>query len=424
MQDGLERDLKRSKADPLRRRQGRYWLLTIPIESWEPCLPEGCAYVKGQGERGRGCVCGYTEEHCTCPEDRKRYKHWQVLFVLDKKGSLATIRRMLGFDGFHGELTRSEAADEYVWKEDTRIPGSQFEFGEKKVRVNNKVDWDEIWELAKAGRIEEIPAGVRIRCYNTLEKISLAYAEPTAILRRCVVYWGKTGTGKTRRAWNEAGMGSYPKNPRTKWWDSYRGQKNVIIDEFRGGIDITYFLQWTDRYPVLVERKGGGCPLEVESIWVTSNLHPKRWWPDMDPETLDALYRKVEIYEVVDEDGEQKLVPDDNEWMMRKLGQEAREKIELMSSSKYCSNCEYRFTDDGLCGCVTEMKLKEECDRINARIEWCTKYNRCYHCSGELDENDDCDCKRKKFDCRNDIMVWENDECKIYAKKDLDDYEL
>jgi len=31
----------------------------------------------------------------------------------------------------HWELSRSDAAAEYVWKEDTRVPGTQFEFGSR-----------------------------------------------------------------------------------------------------------------------------------------------------------------------------------------------------------------------------------------------------------------------------------------------------
>lgn len=32
--------------------QGRYYMLTIPVNAWKPELPEGCHYVKGQEEIG------------------------------------------------------------------------------------------------------------------------------------------------------------------------------------------------------------------------------------------------------------------------------------------------------------------------------------------------------------------------------------
>jgi len=63
------------------------------------------------------------------------------------------------------------------------------------------------------------------------------------MVRTCWVYWGRTGTGKSRRAWDEAGVDAYPKDPRTKFWCGYFGQANVIIDEFRGGIDVAHLLR-------------------------------------------------------------------------------------------------------------------------------------------------------------------------------------
>lgn len=109
------------------------------------------------------------------------------------------------------------------------------------------------------------------------------------------VYWGRTGTGKSRRAWDEATLVAYPKDPCTKWWCGYRGQSTVVIDEFRGRIGIEHLLRWTDRYPVVVESKGGAVVLRCTSIWITSNLSPDVWYPDIDAESLAALRRRLNI---------------------------------------------------------------------------------------------------------------------------------
>jgi len=92
------------------RRQGRYWIFTIPSHCYTPYLPPGCVWSRGQLELGEG-----------------GFLHWQFMSVFDKKVSLATVRRIYG--SFHAELTRSEAAIEYVWKEDTRVEGTQYEIG-------------------------------------------------------------------------------------------------------------------------------------------------------------------------------------------------------------------------------------------------------------------------------------------------------
>lgn len=121
--------------------------------------------------------------------------------------------------------------------------------------------------------------------------------ECPAIERTVNVFWGPTGTGKSRRAWNDGGMDAYAKDPRTKFWCGYAGQKHVIIDEFRGGIDIAHLLRWLDRYPVSVETKGSATPLLAEVIWITSNLDPGSWYPDLDAGTAAALMRRLNVTE-------------------------------------------------------------------------------------------------------------------------------
>lgn len=112
------------------------------------------------------------------------------------------------------------------------------------------------------------------------------------MVRTVHVFWGATGTGKTRRAWEEAGNLAYPKVPATKFWDGYQGQSNVIIDEFCGQIDITNLLRWCDRYPCIVEIKGSATVLRAERIWITSNLDPSDWYPNATEEQRRALRRR------------------------------------------------------------------------------------------------------------------------------------
>lgn len=195
----------------------------------------------------------------------------------------------------HCELTRSDAADEYVWKEETRIAGTQFELGRKPHRRNNAADWELIWESAKSGAINDIPANVRVQHYRTLRTIASDYSEPLPMERQIYVFCGRTGSGKSRRAWDEAGFSAYPKDPRSKFWDGYRDQKHVVIDEFRGGIDISHLLRWLDRYPVIVEIKGSSTCLVARQIWITSNLDPNEWYPLLDNETKQALLRRLNI---------------------------------------------------------------------------------------------------------------------------------
>lgn len=131
--------------------------------------------------------------------------------------------------------------------------------------------------------------------YRSLRSIASDFGACPAIERTAVVYWGGTELGKSRRAWHEAGFGSYSKDPRTKWWDGYRGEEHVVVDEFRGTIDISHLLRWLDRYPVRVEIKGSTVPLLATRIWFTSNIAPDKWFPDLDLATFRALERRLQI---------------------------------------------------------------------------------------------------------------------------------
>jgi hypothetical protein len=96
------------------RSQGIFWIITLPENSFEPSLPDGVQWIRGQLE------CG----------DNTGYKHWQLVCALEKKGTCRTLQSIFGRTG-HYELSRSAAANLYVFKEDTRVHGTQFELGNK-----------------------------------------------------------------------------------------------------------------------------------------------------------------------------------------------------------------------------------------------------------------------------------------------------
>lgn len=125
-----------------------------------------------------------------------------------------------------------------------------------------------------------------------MQQIKADFSAPPALERNVRLYWGESGTGKSRRAWLEGGTSVFGKDPRSKFWYGYRGQEMVIFDEFRGGIDIAHLLRWFDRYPVNVEVKGYSGPLMATDIWVTSNLPLHSWFPLEDAETTRALRRR------------------------------------------------------------------------------------------------------------------------------------
>jgi len=263
-----------------KRRQGVFWILTIPAHGFTPFLPKPCRWIRGQLECGDG-----------------GFLHWQIVVAFIRKTSVRGCRDCFG--PYHCELSRSAAANDYCLKPETSVPNTQFELGIKPVDRSDPDDWERIWELAKTGDYECIPATIRVQSYRTLRAISSDFAQPIGIERDVVVYWGRTSTGKSRRAWAEAGLEAFPKDPRSKFWCGYRGQKHVVIDEFRGDIDVGHLLRWFDRYPVNVEIKGSSIVFAAEHIWITSNLSPRQWYPMIDEETYEALLRRIKVVHFV-----------------------------------------------------------------------------------------------------------------------------
>nr|WAE42860.1 MAG: replication associated protein [Cressdnaviricota sp.] len=263
---------------------GRYWIATIAANKdgqlWapSPSIINGSkiTFITGQQEIGEG-----------------GFVHWQIYIYCQSAIRLNGLKLLL-CDWAHLEKTRSNAAEAYCLKEDTRVEGTQFEYGTKPKAMKSKVDWDDIRQLAIEGRFPEIDSDVTIRYYNSLTRLHKDNLKekfrPDGIVN---VFWGTTGSGKSYKAFQDAGELYYRKASTTKWWDSYQGQENIIIDEFDGkSINIVLLLQWLDPYPMQVETKGSSLVLAGRNWWITSNIDPRDWYPEATRAQRDALHRR------------------------------------------------------------------------------------------------------------------------------------
>jgi len=162
-----------------------------------------------------------------------------------------------------------------------------------------KVRWKRIIEAAEAGDNEWLKEN-EPRVYAEGERTILsirkrARAAPETLESMDNEWWyGPTGTGKSRKAYEENPK-AFRKDPKERWWDGYEGQDVVIIDDFdkfqvsQGG-DMK---RWMDHYPFMAAYKGGYMEIRPKKIIVTSNYSPDQIWEDT--ETVDPIKRRVKL---------------------------------------------------------------------------------------------------------------------------------
>lgn len=191
------------------------------------------------------------------------------------------------------KVKKDNGAAEYCMKEETRIEGP-YEFGIKPVQRNNKQDWDRIFEEAKNGNFDAIPADIKVKHYQNLVRIKKDHmvVKDADHLRGIWIY-GKAGIGKSRKA-REDYPGAYPKLC-NKWWDGYKEEKAVIMDDI--GKEHSILGQqlkiWSDRYGCILETKGGAVPSAYDWFIVTSQYSIDEIWEDY--QTREALHRRFKV---------------------------------------------------------------------------------------------------------------------------------
>lgn len=127
---------------------------------------------------------------------------------------------------------------------------------------------------------------------RTLEKIqNLVYKERT---EKPEVHWyyGKGGCGKTRQAIDQH-PDYYQKESRNIWWDGYKQQHTIIIDDFRkDDMPFNTLLKILDRYKYQGEIKGGHIHINSPLIIITSDEGPHHFWQGND---LVQIRRRIDV---------------------------------------------------------------------------------------------------------------------------------
>lgn len=200
-----------------------------------------------------------------------------VLYLLSPR--LSAVKRIPGIARAHFEPRRgSEAeASDYCKKE-----GDFEEFGIRALCKGSRTDVLAFAALVKSGRTDlelmEEDFNAFNRFYKTVDRYR-SYIPPKRTEElKVALFVGKTGTGKTRKAYDLfPDLYAFPIG-KDLWSDGYMGQKNVLVDDFSGQMRLVDLLRFLDRYPIQIPKKGGfnwWCP---SFIIITTNFHPRDWF--------------------------------------------------------------------------------------------------------------------------------------------------
>lgn len=187
----------------------------------------------------------------------------------------------------------------YCTKEDSRKPGTvPFEYGQvptsaAEAEAKEKSNLDQFIDHCKATNLYkaiELMPSTYIRNCNGIQKWWEIYCRERLTQDRSVniiVCYGNSGAGKSAFAHH------YDTHENTYVFpalevkqrlnlDGYRGQRTVVIDEFKGQIDYGTFKNLTDRYVYEYNTKGSMVMGTWTTMILTSNYHPNQWYEGQD----------------------------------------------------------------------------------------------------------------------------------------------
>lgn len=229
--------------------------------------------------------------------------HLQGYVIWSSAKTVSAVKRLL--PGCHITIARGDhhQNDKYCRKtrpEDPEPNESVYSRGDLPANPTDrgsaeKARWQDAWDLAKQGKIEDIPPDIRVRQYSTLLKIERDFMPAMERLGSPCGTWivGAAGSGKTRAVLDQIPE-AFPK-PRNQWWDGYQREEVVLVDDV-DRFDVRlggFFKHWADAYPFIAEVKGGSQKIRPKRLIVTSQYTIEEIWEDS--ATREALLRRFVV---------------------------------------------------------------------------------------------------------------------------------
>lgn len=228
----------------------------------------------------------------TCP-DTKRL-HWHVFLKFKNTIYWDPLRKKLTPRNVKPMISNEWSLYKYTTKDNNII----MEIG-KRPKQGKRTDMDSLKEMIKNNSSDQeiflSQPNNFIRYFKGINIARNLFAPHRDWKMDVRIHWGSSGTGKTKSVWTEFGLANvYPKMV-GKWWDGYKGQECVLIDDFDPSncfdIQFDFYLKLLDRYPLIIETKGGTLNFCSKIIIITSNHDPNDWF--LLKPNREAFFRRI-----------------------------------------------------------------------------------------------------------------------------------
>ncbi len=221
---------------------------------------------------------------------------------------LPAVQRLVGDPAAHFEVARGSRSDcrDYCRKSASRV-SDPVEFGNfTGGGQGRRTDIDDALDVVRAGG-----PGLYNALYDSHGSVMVKYTRGMAnainhyIGRRTregcptvLVHYGDTGSGKTRYVYDTHDLLDLWRAPvstsDTAWFDGYLGQSVALLDDFDGHHPaLTVMLQVLDRYPLQVPVKGSHAHWLPQTIYITTNVPFRDWYPSSSQAHKAALRRRI-----------------------------------------------------------------------------------------------------------------------------------
>jgi len=227
-----------------------------------------------------------------CPTTQ--HKHLQGYCEFKSSVEFSVIQKLL--PKVHIEPRRgtsTEAAD--YCKKDNKI---FLEQGEMSKPQGKRTDIDNAVETIMSGATYKEVARQHpvqfVKYYRGFKELMVQLIEDRTKPPEVYVYWGGTGTGKSKTAREECPNAWVWAPQMEKWFQNYMGQKEAIFEEFRGQITFGHLLSICDPYNSPNQNKGGDIPFVAQKIIFTSPIHPEEWYQNLrGDDSIDQFIRRI-----------------------------------------------------------------------------------------------------------------------------------